>query len=116
MSAQLSKMHVRFIQSQKNFFLSRAKETNSVRLPLSQLYVKDNEHFYLINQDTPIPEDQTVTLTFKEPTPALDSLSCTTDIQEMKNDTEAYEDALLFFNAEPHDVNQLLLLTLKEVK
>lgn len=115
MSTQLSKLHVRFIQTQKNFYLFKGEGTKGEKLPLSQLYVKDNNNFYLINQNSPISEDQ-VTLTFKEPTPALNTLTCKVSSQEMPNGSEEHEDALLFFNAEPQDVKQLLLLTIQEVK
>ena len=116
MSAQLSKLHVRFIQSQTNLYLCKEGETNSFKLPLSQLYVKDNDHFYLINQDAPFAQDQHLALTFKEPTPALNTLSCKVSLQEIKEESEAYDDTLLFFNAQPHEVNQLLLLTIEEIK
>lgn len=116
MSTQLSKLHVRFIQTQKNFYLFKGEDTKGEKLPFSQLYVKDNNNFYLINQNSPISEGQVVTLTFKEATPALNTLTCKAASQEMLNGSEELEDALLFFNAEPQDVKQLLLLTIQEIQ
>ena len=116
MSPQLSKLHVRFIQTQESFYLLKGENSKSTKLPFSQLYIKDNNNFYLINQNTPIEKGQTLTLTFKEPTPALNTLTCKVSTQEMQNGSEEHEDALLFFNAEPQDVRQLLLLTIQEIQ
>ncbi len=116
MSAQLSKLHVRFIQTQKNFHLLKDAQTKAEKLPLSQLYVKDNNNFYLINQNSPIQEDQALSILFKEATPALDNLDCKLSVQEIQKHSEEYEDALLFFNTQTQDIKQLLLLSIEEIK
>ena len=114
MSTQLSKLHVRFIQTQKDFYLHTA-DKKAQKLPLSQLYIKDNIHFYLINKSEPIKQEQSLQLSFKEPTPALNTLSCEFNIQEVPEKSEEYEDALLFFNTNSEEVNQLLLLSIKTI-
>jgi hypothetical protein len=116
MSAQLSKMHVRFIQSQKNFYLFTHDDTQGQKLPISQLYVKDNSNFYLVNQDGPIHDEQTLRIVFKESTDALNTLECTVTLQALEQENEAYEDALLFFHVDVEKVTQLLLLNIQTVK
>ncbi len=108
MSAPLSKLHVRFIQSQKNFTL--VKGDTKQKLPLSQLYVKDNNFFYFINTDQPIQESQNISILFNEKTHALQTLECGVNKQEILADSEEFEDALLFFNVEESKVTQLFLL------
>ena len=115
MSTQLSKLHVRYIQTQKNFYLLKDGETKGEKLPLSQLYVKDNSNFYLINQGDPIGQEQDLSILFKEPTPALNTLNCTVSAKEIEKESEDYEDALLFFNIGPADVQQILLLTIQDI-
>jgi len=114
MSIQLSKLHVRFIQTQKNFHLQTA-DTKTQKLPISQLYIKDNIHLYLINKSEAIKEENTLNLSFKEATPALNTLSCEFSVQEIQKESEGYEDALLFFNTDADEVNQLLLLSIKAI-
>lgn len=113
MSAQLSKLHVRFIQSQKNFYLLREKESKGEKLPITQLYVKDNHHLYLVNQSDLIAEDQNISILFKEATDALNTLECTLSVDDIKKGSEDYEDALLFFNVDTDKVKQVLLLTIQ---
>jgi len=116
MSAQLSKLHVRYIQTQKYFYLSTGENTKNEQLSIAQLYVKDNDHFYLINNAQPIEETQNLNIDFKEPTPALDKLSCSLSSQNIPKESEEFEDALLFFNEEAENVTQILLLTIQELK
>jgi len=116
MSTQLSKMHVRFIQTQKSFYLLSNADSKPQNLPLSHLYVKDNASFYLINQNTPMTEDQTLTITFKEPTPALDRLDCDLKVHEIHKESEDYEDAVLFFHVDPESITQVLLLTIRDIR
>ncbi|MBE0498248.1 MAG: hypothetical protein IBX43_03295 [Campylobacterales bacterium] len=110
MPAELSKLHVRYIQTQKSFSLLRGEKKE--KLPLSQLYVKDNGHFYLIIQNTPLHEAEAVSVRFSEPTDALTSLTCDARVQELAPSNEAYEDALLFFNLDTSNLKQLLLLSI----
>jgi hypothetical protein len=116
MSAQLSKMHIRFIQSQNNFFLFVDDDTKGDKLPISQLYVKDNANFYLVNQNDPISEEQSLRILFKESTDALNTLECTLNLQSVQKQSETYEDALLFFNVDTDKVTQLLLLNIQAIK
>jgi len=116
MSTQLSKMHVRFIQSQKNFFLFTNDDTKGQRLPIAQIYVKDNSTFYLVNQNNPISEEQTLRILFKESTDALKTLECTVNMQAVQKESETYEDALLFFHVDTDKVTQLLLLSIQALK
>lgn len=110
MSMQLSKLHVRFIQSQKNLFLLTDTGNKEVKLPISQLYVKDNSSFYLINEGKVLNEDEKISILFNEETHALKSLQCDVIKQEVPHGSEEYEDALLFFNVDTSKVKQLFLL------
>jgi len=116
MSAQLSKLHVRFIQSQKDFLLITNDDTKGQTLPVSQIYVKDNSSFYFLNQNNPIPDEQKLRILFKESTSALNTLECTLNIQTVEKGSETYEDALLFFHVDTSKVTQLLLLTIQALK
>lgn len=114
MSAQLSKLHVRFIQSQKNFYLLQGDSQQ--KLPLSQLYVKDNNFFYFINTSEAIQENQNISILFKEKTHALQTLECSVNKKEILAGSEEFEDALLFFNEEESKVSQLFLLEVSSLK
>lgn len=109
MPAELSKLHVRYIQTQKSFSLLRGEIKQ--KLPLSQLYVKDNGHFYLLLQNNRLQEES-VRIRFSEPTDALKSLTCDVSVQEIESSSEAYEDALLFFHLGTSELKQLLLLSI----
>ena len=115
MSAQLSKLHVRYIQTQKSFTQLKSKNAKEQKLPLSQLYIKDNSSFYLIQKESPIQE-KTLSLLFKESTDALKTLQCDVTVSEVDKTSEAFEDALLFFNTDASQINQLLLLTIDTIK
>lgn len=101
----LSKLHVRFIQSQKDFTIG------SQTLPINQLYVKDMNTFYLAlsNENNLQPNE---TLSFNAPTPALNSLKCVCDVAALA--TEAQEEALLFFQLKASKVWQLNIISLSD--
>lgn len=112
----LSKLHVRFIQSQTNFYLQADSDAKALKLPISQLYVKDTNNFYLVLMDTLSFKEDSLALSFKEKTPALNTLECTFTLTQLSNDSEDYEDALLFFNVDESKVKQVLLLSLADLK
>ncbi len=116
MSTQLSKLHVRFIQSQKNFFLLKEPGNTQEKLPISQLYVKDNTSFYLILQSQSLNEDEAIRIQFQEETHALRSLECDVTKKEIVPGSEEYEDALLFFNVDASKVTQVFLLQINSLK
>jgi len=109
----LSKLHVRFIQSQQNFYLQNKEGT---KLPISQLYVKDTNNFYVVLTAEPLIKEDHLTISFKEKTPALNTLECQFNVEALSNDSEDYEDALLFFNVDEEKVKQVLLLNLQSLK
>ena len=115
MSVQLSKLHVRFIQSQKNFFLLTDAAERQEKLPLSQLYVKDNSNFYFINEAQALSEAEKISILFKEETHALKSLQCDVTKQEILQGSEEYEDALLFFNVDTSKIKQVFLLQINSL-
>ena len=111
----LSKLHVRYIQSQKNFYLLQNGEDKEIKLPISQLYVKDTSNFYLVLKDTALDSSSTLSINYKEKTPALNTLSCNFNATVLGNDSEEHEDALLFFNIDESEVKQVLLLNLQSL-
>ncbi|MDF1879888.1 hypothetical protein JHD50_01000 [Sulfurimonas sp. MAG313] len=106
----LSKLHVRFIQSQEYFHIQQGNK----KLPISHLYVKDTNYFYLVLEDALTNEDS-ITIVFKEKTPALNSLSCTCKGTKLSSDSEDYEDALLFFHVNEDKIKQVLSLELQDL-
>ena len=116
MATQLSKLHVRFIQSQKSFLLLIGKDKKGQKLPLSQLYIKDNDSFYLIFETKTLTDKEPLEIHFNEATHALKTLTCTVTSQEIVQETEEYEDALLFFNVDTSKVKQLFQLHITEIK
>jgi len=112
----LSKLHVRFIQSQTNFYLQTNPDTKALKLPLSQLYVKDTSNFYLVLMEETSLKQDTLSISFKEKTPALNTLECQFTFNELSNTSEDYEDALLFFHVDEQSVKQILLLSLDSLK
>ena len=108
----LSKLHVRFIQSQKNFYLSQGDTIKEQKLPISQLYVKDTSSFYLVVSKEPLAQTGNLIIAFKEKTPALNTLECHFKTTQLANNSEEYEDALLFFNVDEAAVKQVLFLEL----
>ena len=115
MSQALSKLQVRYIQSQKQFTLNVEGENKARRLPIGQLYVKDKEHFYLINVDEPLDAKQEMVLLCKEPDVAIKSLECKLGAKEIEKANSKYEEALLFFHIDAKKVKQLLLLSIKTI-
>ena len=116
MSTQLSKLHVRFIQSQKNFSLRKDTDQDFQKLPLSHLYIKDNTHFYLITDKQTYTDKETIHISFSESTNALEKLTCTLSLQEVPQGSEEYEDALLFFSTDTSKVKQLFLAHITEIE
>lgn len=108
----LSKLHVRFIQSQQNFHLIQDNEVKGEKLPLSQLYVKDTDSFYLIITQEPLVLNPELSIVFKEKTPALNTLTCDFKVTELAKESAEYEDALLFFAVDEKEVKQVLFLSL----
>jgi len=113
MQAQLSKLYVRFIQTQKSFFLIPEEGTKGAKLPLEQLYIKDSSSFYFANLGEQIDEGQTLTLRFNESDDVLNSLECRVSARLIEKGSGEYEDALLFFHLAPSKVKELLCLTLE---
>lgn len=111
----LSKLHVRFIQSQKNFYLLQNNENKEIKLPISQLYVKDTDNFYLVLKDKALDVNAQLSINFKEKTPALNTLNCNFEATILENNSEEHEDALLFFNIDESEVKQVLLLNLQSL-
>ena len=115
MSAQLSKLHVRFIQSQKEFSLLNAQKEQK-RVPLSQLYVKDDSHFYLAMVNDRMENEEKITLCFDEATAALKRLQCGVTKEEIAKESEEYDDALLFFNMDSSQDISLFLLHIDAIE
>lgn len=115
MSAQLSKLHVRYIQTQKSFSLLTNAGTTEKKLPLFQLYIKDNGNFYLILKENPVHE-KTMSILFKEPTDALKTLRCDVLVSEIAKTDDSFEDTLLFFNTDTSKVKQVLLLNIDAIE
>lgn len=115
MPAQLSKLHVRFIQTQKSFILRKDDKSNGNTLPLKRLYIKNNSSFYFVNQDDNIQERQALSLLFNASNDYLKSLQCGVAAQIIEKGSDEYEDALLFFHLNESDVKQLILLTAETI-
>jgi hypothetical protein len=111
MSSQLSKLHIRYIQTQENFFLTTEDKSKGEKIPLNQLYIKNSGSFYFVNLGDALQDGQQVTLLFKEANDYLKSLRCTVTAHDIQRSGEEYDDALLFFHIEPNKVKQLLLLS-----
>jgi len=110
----LSKLHVRFIQSQKNFILQQ-EGSKDEKLPIAQLYVKDTNNFYLaLMQESALAKN--VNLVFNEKTPALNLLECSLKASALDKGSEDFEDALLFFQLDESKVKALYALELTELK
>lgn len=115
MAPQLSKLHVRFIQTQKHFVLQRSADSNNETLPLRQLYIKSNSSFYFANFADHIDDGTIVHLSFKESNDYLSSLRCTLKAKCIERESDEYTEALLFFNVDASAVKELLLLTIETV-
>ncbi|WP_345977868.1 hypothetical protein [Sulfurimonas sp. HSL3-7] len=113
MTAPLSKLHIRFIQTQKNFVLTGENQSKGEKLPLSQLYVKNNSSFYFVNFNDTLQDGGQAELLFKEANDYLKSLQCKVSTEVIAPSSDEYEDGLLFFHVEPAQVKQLVLFTVE---
>ena len=114
--AQLSKLQVRFIQTQKSFFLQNDNDSKNSKLPLDNLYIKDSNSFYFANQSDVLDDKSMLTLLFKEKNDYLSTFTCKTTAHVIENGSDEYEDALLFFHQDPETIKQVLLLTVEDVE
>ena len=108
MSTSLTKLYVRFIQTQQTFTLEHNKQKQ--KFSSSTLYIKDNTNFYLINNEVALSSGDKVTLTFNTANDYLKSLKCKVETTVLEEGSDEQETALLFFNMEPRTVKQILLL------
>ncbi|MDA3946280.1 MAG: hypothetical protein PF439_06335 [Helicobacteraceae bacterium] len=115
MQAQLSKLHVRFIQTQKSFSLLKDDNSQGDVLAHEQLYIKNNSSFYFINKGDLIQDEKAITLLFKEPNDYLNTLRCEVSAVTIEKGSDMYDDALLFFHVDEADVKQLLLLSTERI-
>ena len=113
MPAQLSKLHVRFIQTQNSFILQRGENAKNEKLPLESLYIKNSSNFYFANQADDLQESSSISLSFKESNDYLKSLRCEISVIEIEKGSDEYEEALLFFHQDESTIKQVLLLTIK---
>lgn len=110
MPAILSKLHVRFIQTQQHFSLKCKASGLNERLPSNQLYIKNNSHFYFANLSGDLQDGSSIELAFTEANDYLTSLQCRCDIKVIAKGSDEYEEALLFFHQDASTINQVLLL------
>jgi len=116
MSSQLSKLQIRFIQTQGSFFLVKESKSKEEKLPLNQLYIKNSGSFYFVNLGDALQNGQEITLLFKEANDYLKSLQCQVSTAIIAPSSDEYEDALLFFHVDPAQVKQLVLFTVETLK
>lgn len=114
MPTQLSKLHVRYIQTQKSFSLIKDEGSSGDKLPLEQLYIKNNGSFYFVNLGNEIGQ-HTLTLLFKESNDYLKKLRCVVSANVIEKGSDEYDDALLFFHTNASDVKELLLLSIESI-
>lgn len=115
MQQQLSKLHVRFIQTQKSFFLTTDENTKGDRHALSRLYIKDSSSFYFVNEGKEIQDGQTRVLLFKESNDFLDTLACKVSARIIDKSAAEHEDALLFFHLDASEAGQILHLSVESI-
>ena len=116
MAQQLSKLHVRFIQTQQRFKLQRQTNAKKETISLDKLYIKNSSSFYFINTSSTPLNDKEIFLSFNEANDYLSKLECTCTLSVIEVGSDAYEEGLLFFQQDQHEIEQLILLTLKEIK
>ena len=116
MPAQLSKLHVRFIQTQMSFFLQRGENSKNEKIPLENLYIKNTSEFYLANQADGIQDGLSLNLSFKKSNEYLKSLRCVISVKVVEKGSDEYEEALLFFHQDESTIRQVLLLTIESIK
>lgn len=112
MSTTLSKLHVRFIQTQNNFYLTSGTVKNQ-KVSKETLYIKDSTSFYLIAPANNFKEDEIVTLNFKHANDYLQSLECETNVHTIDKSSDLFDTALLFFNTDTSNIKTIYLLHLK---
>jgi len=108
MSISLTKLYVRFIQTQQTFTLKYKQQRQ--KFSSSALYIKDNTSFYLLNNEVILLSGEKVSLDFAEKNDYLRALRCEVETTLLEAGSSEYETALLFFNVEPRSVKQILLL------
>lgn len=116
MPAQLSKLHVRFIQTQNSFSLQNNSNINANGLGIEQLYIKDNSSFYFINLGSSLQSDTSLSMIFKESNDYLSALQCSVSTQIIQKGSDAYEEALLFFQVNEAAVKELFLFSIEDIK
>ena len=116
MSTLLSKLHVRFIQTQTNFSFQRTPNAKNEKLPLSQLYIKDSGHFYFANTLDALKNSSTLTLSFKEKNDYLSALQCDVNVETLASDSDEYEEASLFFQEDASLFTEIVCLTIVEIR
>ena len=116
MSTQLSKLHVRFIQTQKQFKLQVNPEAKKESISLENLYIKNNNSFYFINTTSDLTESSNTILTFNEKNDYLTQLTCHCKLNIIEEGSDDYEEGLLFFQQEKSAIKQLILLTIETIK
>ncbi|HFU74586.1 MAG TPA: hypothetical protein ENK65_03435 [Helicobacteraceae bacterium] len=107
----LSKLHVRYIQTQDTFYITTNNIENK-KLSKECLYIKDTQHFYFINNNESLDNDETVTLQFKHANNYMSSFECSTTVSIVDKESEDFASALLFFNINAVKVKQLVLLSI----
>ena len=115
MASQLSKLHIRFIQTQKHFFMTKENQSKGEKLLLSQLYIKSSSSFYFVSFNGALQDGEQAELLFKEPNDYLKSLLCQVSTAVITPASDEYEDALLFFHVDPAQVKQLVLFTVETI-
>ena len=116
MPAQLSKLHVRFIQTQKSFFLQREENSKQHKFPLENLYIKNSSNFYFANQSDTIEDGVSINLSFKESNDYLKVLRCEISVAVIEKGSDEYEEALLFFHQDESTIKQVLLLSIQSTE
>jgi len=116
MPAQLSKLHVRFIQTQKNFTFQADKGSQKESISLGNLYIKNSNSFYFINTKSDLQNSSNAILMFNEKNDYLTQLECQCELTIIEDGSDDYEEGLLFFQQDKSSIKQLVLLTIKTVK
>ena len=114
MSTSLTKLYVRFIQTQQTFTLESKQQKQ--KYSTSALYIKDNSSFYLVNNEGSLSSGEKMTLNFSEKNDYLKGLKCKVETTLLESGSTEYETALLFFNVEPRTVKQVLLLKIVAIE
>ena len=116
MPTQLSKLHVRFIQTQKNFKFQVDKGSKKEPISLNNLYIKNSNSFYFINTRSELKNSSNTILTFHEKNDYLTLLECQCELTVIEDGSDDYEEGLLFFQQDKSSIKQLVLLTIKSIK